>query len=312
MTNQGFGTPKQPTSKEIERFKNIVRVRKDYWASWQYRDKLVQKYGAEPVESFIADDPELFLDLREIMPPQMREKLDATVQPKAEAVMFEQFVRWGFEPGKDFNIGRDDNGQKCYFYSNALVERMEAEGFPMREALKRSPAVSVTPKNPFEQLDKHLGVPFTRNLVASLTTAAASVPPEVTLCKVFYLARGLGAANPQIDWNQFLLQEIGAGLGSEWSDRLKTAFNAGVAFFESHPNATDEDWCAIPDEPQWWVEALCRALEIDPKYMESECGEEDLAINSTIARRLHQVWRGEDITFLEVTNAMDERARKND
>lgn len=303
----GFGTPKQPTEKEIDTFKNLIRVRQDYDAFCRYRDKLELKYGSKPIDNLLTDDPELFWEYRQILPRQMREELDRIVQPKAEELMFGQFAEWGFEPGMDFSIGTH-NGNRAFWFSDRLRERLEAEGFPIEEALKKRPATA-TISDPIDQLDRHLGVPFARNLVAALATTAATEDPKLTLVKLSYLCQGLDRANPQIKWFEFLIASLTESLGEEWNDRLDAAYQAMQQFFKTNPNATDEDWCSEPPDG-WWMELLCRSLEIELQYFDLGEGRDEMTIGVEDCRKLHQVWRGERFTFLEMANALEKATKE--
>lgn len=305
---KGFGTPKQPTEKEIDTFKNLIRVRQDYDAFCRYRDKLELKYGSKPIDNLLTDDPELFWEYREILPNQIREKLDRIVQPKAEEFMFGQFAEWGFEPGKDFSIGTH-KGNRAFWLSERLRQRLEAEGFPIEEVLKKQPANTTIP-DPIGQLDQHLGVPFTRNLVAALATTASTEDPKLTLVKLSYLCRGLDHANPQIKWFGFLVASLTESLGEEWNSRLDAAYQAMQQFFKNNPDATDADWCSEPSEG-WWAEILCRSLELEPRYADLGDGKEEATIGVDDCRKLHQVWRGEKFTFLEMALALEKASKEH-
>lgn len=297
----GFGTPKRPSEKEIATFKSLIRVSKDYDAFCRYRDKLELKYGSKPINNLLADDPELFWEYRQILPRQVREKLDQIVQPKAEALMFQQFAEWGFEPGIDFSIS-NHNGSRAFWFSDRLREHLETEGFPIEELL--SSQSSATVPDPVDQLDDHLGVPFSQNLIAALATTAASEDPKLTLVKITYLCQGLDRANPQIRWLEFLIASLTASLGEAWNDRLDSSFQAMREFFEANPHADDGDWCSLPPEG-WWLEILCRALEIEIHYADLGSGKEEPLFGTEDCKKLHQIWRGERVSFLEMANALE-------
>jgi hypothetical protein len=52
---KGFGNPKQPTEKEVETFK------------CRYRDKLKLKYGSKTIDDLLADDPDRFFQLADLL-----------------------------------------------------------------------------------------------------------------------------------------------------------------------------------------------------------------------------------------------------
>lgn len=141
---------KQPTEKEIETLKNLIRVRQDYDAFCRYQKKLKLKYGFEPIANLLVGDPNLFWELHQILHRWMWEDFDRVVQPKAEELVFGKFVEWGFKPGRDFSIGTH-NGERAYWFSDRLREYLEAEGFLGLEEYASSVAVP----NPIEQLDRH-------------------------------------------------------------------------------------------------------------------------------------------------------------
>lgn len=303
----GFGTPKHPTEKEIATFKNLIR-RKDYDAFCRYRDKLELEYGSKPIDNLLSGDPELFWEYRQILPRQLREELDQIVQPKAEAMMFQQFAEWGFQPGTDFSIG-SHNGNRAFWFSDRLRDHLQTEGFPIEELMsKQSPAIV---PDPVEQLDEHLSIPFTQNLIASLATTAATEDPKLTLTKVLYLCQGLERANPQIPWFEFLVVNLTAHLGDDWNDRLDASYQAMQEFFRINPDAHDGDWCTLPPEG-WWLELLCRSLEIELMYADLGNGKEEPLFGTEDCERLHQVWRGERFSFLELADGLKKAKEDRD
>lgn len=305
---KGFQSPKRPTQKEIDAYKGIIRNRKDYQAANDYRDKLAQKYGASAADEIMASDPDLFCDYRAIMPPKLREELDRIILPKAQELMFAQFAEWGFEPGKDFSLGSKD-GKQAMWIGERVQDRLVAYGFPIREEIEKFGSRVETP-DPRLQLDEHLGVPFTSNLCAALTTLAANEDSKLTLVKVLFLDEGLSAANPQIEWADFLFENLVANLGKEWSEGLSAAYLSLKTFFAANPDAGDSDFCSLPPEG-WWTEILARSLDLDLKYAQLEDGREDWVLGVEDCRKLHQVWRGERFTFLEVANALEKLQNEN-
>ena len=303
----GFGTPKSPTEKEVATFKSLIR-RKDYYAFCRYRDKLQLKYGSKSIDNLLADDPELFWEFRQMLPPEIREKINRILQPKAEELMFGQFAEWGFEPGTDFSIG-DHNGSRAFWFSDRLRDHLESEGFPVKELMSKQPPEIVP--DPVEQLDEHLGIPFTKNLIAALATAAATEDPKMALVKVLYLCQGLERANPQIPWLEFLVGSLSASLGEDWNDRLDASYQAMQEFFRTNPDAHDGDWCTLPPEG-WWLELLCRSLERELMYADLGSGKEEPLFGTEDCERLHQVWRGERFSFLELANGLKKAKEDRD
>lgn len=309
MHNKGFGTTKRPTEREIATLKSLIRVRKDYWAACAYRDKLTFKYGKEyAIDEVIADDPQLFKDYRDIMPPDLRQKLDDIILPKAQEMMFQQFAEWGFTPGEDFSLGTQ-GGKSAVFIGSRLQDRMAAEGFDIASALKEY-GVPADETDPVAQLNGHLGVPFTRNLIAALATEASTEDPKLTLLKIGYLHEGLTAANPQIEWTPVLIGGIIDHLGKDWGRRFTAAYSAAGEFFQASPDANDSDWYPLPDDG-WWGILLARALELELRQAALEGGREEWTLGIEDCRKLHQVWRGERFTFLELADALEKATKEH-
>jgi hypothetical protein len=302
IMHKGFGTPKRPTEREIATLKALIRIRKDYESACAYRDKLVRKYGKERViDEILTDDPQLFADYRNIMPQPLREKLDEFILPKAQEIMFQQFAEWGFEPGKDFSLGVQD-GKQAMWIGEKIQARMEADGFPIRKELEK---YGIEQPDPATQLDKHLGVPFTHSLIAALANEASTEDPKLTMTKVSYLVAGLTAANPQIEWLSLVVNGIIKHLGKPWGEQFISTYRAAGEFFDANPDADDDDWCSLPDKDWWWMALLSRALEIEIRHADLGNGTEEPTIGIEDCRKLHQVWRGERFTFLEMANALE-------